>query len=132
MLNLSGESKMSKRTLSSSFTLDEDPASASKKVMSAFTGGRATVEEQRRIGGQADICPVYDLYKFHFALNDEHVKRVYDECVGGIRMCGECKAEVAGLIRKYLEKHQKKRKSLMKDAQELLDKSRQYLASTGN
>jgi tryptophanyl-tRNA synthetase len=132
MLNLSGESKMSKRTLSSSFTLDEEPASASRKVMSAFTGGRATVEEQRRIGGQADICPVYDLYKFHFALNDEHVKRVYDECVGGIRMCGECKIEVAGLIKKYLSQHQKKRESLMKDAQELLDKSKRYLSSTGN
>ena len=131
MLNLSGESKMSKRTLSSSFTLDEDTSSASKKVMSSFTGGRATIEEQRRLGGQADICPVYDLYKFHFGLNDDHVKRVYDECVGGIRMCGECKREAAGLVKKYLEQHRKKRESLMVDARELLARSEAYLASAG-
>ena len=132
MLTLSGESKMSKRTLSSSFTLDEDPASASKKVMSAFTGGRSTIEEQRKLGGRPDICPVYDLYKFHFALDDDHLKRVYDECAGGIRMCGECKSEAAGLVRKYLGQHKKRREALMKDAQELLEKSRKYLASTGN
>ncbi len=132
MLALTGESKMSKRTLSSSFTLDEDPSSASEKVMTAFTGGRATIEEQRRLGGRPDICPVYDLYKFHFGLDDDHVTRVHDECAGGIRMCGECKGEAAGLVRKYLLQHKKKRESLTKDAQELLDKSKHYLASTGN
>ncbi|MDA4128352.1 MAG: tryptophan--tRNA ligase [Thaumarchaeota archaeon] len=132
MLTLSGDSKMSKRNLSSSFTLDESPASAAKKVMSALTGGRATVEEQRRIGGQPDICPVYDLYKFHFATDDLHVKRVYDECAGGVRMCGECKSEAAGLVKKYLEQHQKKRESLMPDARELLVRSKAYLASAGN
>ncbi len=132
MLNLTGESKMSKRTLSSSFTLNEDPSSASEKVMAAFTGGRATIEEQRKLGGRPDICPVYDLYKFHFGLDDDHVKRVHEECAGGVRMCGECKGEAAGLVRKYLVQHRKRRESLMKDAQELLDKSKQYLASTGN
>ncbi len=132
MLSLTGESKMSKRTLSSSFTLGEDPSAASEKVMAAFTGGRATIEEQRRLGGRPDICPVYDLYKFHFGLDDDHVTRVHDECAGGIRMCGECKGEAAGLVRKYLVQHRKKRESLMKSAQELLDKSRHYLASTGN
>jgi tryptophanyl-tRNA synthetase len=131
MLNLSGESKMSKRNLAASFTLDENPASAVKKVMSAFTGGRATEEEQRKIGGRPDICPIYDLYKFHFATSDEHVEKVYSECVGGIRMCGECKSEVAVLVKDYLEKHQKKRESLMTDARELLVSSKKFLASTG-
>ena len=47
--------KMSKRSAASSFTLNEDPSSAAKKVMAGFTGGRASVEEQRkhrRGGGQ--------------------------------------------------------------------------------
>ncbi len=132
MLTLTGESKMSKRTLSSSFTIDDDPSSAVKKVMAAFTGGRATVEEQRRLGGEADKCPIYDLYRFHFATDDEHCTRVYDECIGGIRLCGECKREAAGLVKKSLETLERKRRSLIGDAQELLEKSRRYLASAGN
>ena len=83
---------MSKRSAASSFTLDEDPSSAAKKVMSGFTGGRASVEEQRKLGGEADKCPIYDLYLFHFAMEDEYAKRVYDECYKGVRMCGDCKA----------------------------------------
>ena len=128
---LTGGFKMSKRDPSSGFTLDEDPRSAVKKVMAAFTGGRATVEEQRRLGAEADKCPVYDLYRFHFAIDDEHVQRVYDECTGGIRLCGECKQEAAALVKKYLEAHQKKRVSLLGDARELLTKNRRYLASIG-
>jgi len=128
---LTGGFKMSKRQAASGFTLDEDPRSATKKVLAAFTGGRATVEEQRRLGAEADKCPVYDLYRYHFALDDEHVQRVYDECTGGIRLCGECKEEAAALVKKYLVVHQEKRASLMKDAQELLAKSRRYLASVG-
>jgi tryptophanyl-tRNA synthetase len=97
--------------------------------MAGVTGGRATVEEQRRIGGEADKCPIYDLYLFHFAIEDEYAKRVYDECYGGMRMCGDCKKELAVIVKKYLEEHQKKRESMMKDAEELLEKSRKTLDS---
>jgi tryptophanyl-tRNA synthetase len=126
---LSGDAKMSKRTHASSLTLEDTPSSAAEKVMSSFTGGRATVEEQRRLGGEADKCPIYDLYLFHFAENDEHAKRVYDECVSGTRMCGGCKKEAATLVKRFLEQHRKKRDSLMKDAIELLAKSKSYLAT---
>jgi tryptophanyl-tRNA synthetase len=132
MLSLSGDSKMSKRVSSSSITLEDQPAAAARKVLTAFTGGRATVEEQRRLGGEADKCPVYDLYRFHFALNDEHSQRVYDECIGGVRMCGDCKKEAAGLVKAFLEEHQKKRRALEKDAQELLAKSKDALSSRGS
>jgi len=131
MLSLNGDEKMSKRAEASLLTLDDAPASASSKVLSAFTGGRDTVEEQRHLGGRPDICPVYDLYQFHFAHDDEHVKRVYRECTKGIRLCGECKQEAAGLVKKFLEDHHKRREALMNDAKELLAKSRNYLASTG-
>jgi len=127
MLSLSGDSKMSKRTLSTSFTLDDPPAEATKKVMNSFTGGRDTVEEQRRLGGRADICPVYDLYRFHFGKDDAHVERVYYECTKGIRLCGECKQEAAGLVKKYMAAHQKKRNSFLREARRLLAKSSRSL-----
>jgi len=131
MLSLNGDEKMSKRTEASLLTLEDASALASRKVLSAFTGGRDTVEEQRSHGGRPDICPVYDLYRFHFAHDDEHVERVCSECSEGIRLCGECKQEAAGLVKKFLENQQKRREALMNDAKELLAKSRSYLASTG-
>lgn len=131
MKSLAGSEKMSKRSEASLLTLDDGPAAASRKVMSSFTGGRDTVEEQRRLGANADICPIYDLYQFHFGLDDDHVKRVYYECTKGIRLCGECKQEVLVLVKKFLEEHRKKSDSMMSDAKDLIAKSRDHLASTG-
>src|SRR5271157_3031020 len=131
MLSLTGDQKMSKRSEDSLLTLEDSQASASRKVLTAFTGGRDTVEEQRRLGGRADICPVYDLYRFHFARDDEHVERVYHECTKGIRLCGECKQEANGLVKEFLSEHRKKRDSMIGDAEELLAKSRDYLMSKG-
>jgi len=129
-LSLNGQTKMSKRDASSSLTLEDPPSLASKKVLSAFTGGRATEEEQRRLGGEADKCPVFELYSYHFDPDDDHVNRVHYECVEGIRMCGPCKKEAAALVKASLEEQQKKRDSLMSDARELLVKSRQYLRTS--
>jgi tryptophanyl-tRNA synthetase len=131
MLGLAGSDKMSKRSADSLLTLDDSPKEAARKVSSAFTGGRDTVEEQRRLGARADICPVYDLYRFHFATDDEHVKKVYNECTKGQRLCGECKHEAIGLVKSFLEAHHKKRDSMMDDAKELLQKSRAFLGSAG-
>ena len=131
MLGLGGADKMSKRSADTLLTLDDPTKDASRKIMTAFTGGRDTVEEQRRLGGRPEICPVYDLYRFHFARDDEHVKLVYHECTKGIRLCGECKQEAVGLVKNFLEDHRKKRDSMMNDARELLAKSRDYLTSTG-
>jgi len=79
-------------------------------VKSATTGGRATAEEQREKGGRADECPVYELYAYLLAGDDdEFAKEVYDECVGGERLCGGCKEQAAELMEAFLEDHQEKR-----------------------
>ena len=131
MLSLNGSDKMSKRATDSLLTLDDRAKDATRKVSTAFTGGRDTVEEQRRLGGRADICPIFDLYKFHFARDDEHVEKVHHECTKGIRLCGECKQEAAGLVKAFLADHQERRDSMMDDARELLANSRRRLSSAG-
>jgi tryptophanyl-tRNA synthetase len=131
MLGLGGSDKMSKRSENDLLTLEDTPRDSSKKILSAFTGGRDTVEDQRRLGGRADICPIYDLYRFHFARDDQHVKTVYHECTKGIRLCGECKQEAAGLVKSWLVEHGERRDSMMGEAKELLSKSREYLSSAG-
>lgn len=125
--SLTGDSKMSKRDPMSMLTLDDSPKLAQKKVMNALTGGRTTIEEQRKLGGEPDKCVVYDLYREHFIEDDEKTTKVYNECKGGERMCGDCKLEIANFITDYLNKHQQKRKKLFDTATVLLDEGREKM-----
>jgi tryptophanyl-tRNA synthetase len=109
MTGLTG-GKMSSSIPASHISLLDDPGDGYDKVKSATTGGRATAEEQREKGGRADECPVYELYAYLLAGDDdEFAKEVYDECVGGERLCGGCKEQAAELMEAFLEDHQEKR-----------------------
>jgi len=90
------------------FTTDA-PEDAAKKVMRSFTGGRATIKEQKEKGGNPDICPVYDYYYFIMENDDSKVKEVYEDCKSGSLLCGECKSTLAVKVKGFLVEHQKKR-----------------------
>jgi tryptophanyl-tRNA synthetase len=122
--SLKGDNKMSKRDPMTMLTLDDTPKEAKKKILAAFTGGRATVEEQRRLGANPNICPVYDLYLYHFVEDDSIVKTVHDECVSGARLCGDCKLQAAGYVESFLMKHQEKREKKISQAEALLEQSK--------
>ncbi len=108
MTGLTGD-KMSSSKPETSIFLTEDPDAAAKKLRSSVTGGRDTAEEQRRLGADPTKCPVYELYLYHLAQDDEHLQTVHDECKGGERLCGGCKGEAAGLLVEFLKEHQEKR-----------------------
>ena len=109
MTGLTG-GKMSSSIPASHISLLDDPEEGYDKVKAATTGGRETAEEQREKGGKAEECPVYELYAYLLTGDDdEFAKRVYDECVGGERLCGDCKEQAAQLMREFLADHQAKR-----------------------
>ncbi len=117
MTGLTG-GKMSSSIPASHISLLDDPEDGYDKVRSATTGGRETAELQRELGGEADKCPVYELYAYLLSGDDdEFAKEVYDECVGGERLCGGCKEQAAELMKEFLADHQEKRA----EAEELLD-----------
>ena len=93
---------------SSLFTTDSSKA-AKRKVMDAFTGGRATVEEQRRLGANPDICPIYHFYEYVFEPSDEHLAEVEATCRSGARLCGDCKLELWSKIEPFLTRHREAR-----------------------
>ncbi|ESP87961.1 tryptophan--tRNA ligase [Candidatus Halobonum tyrrellensis] len=117
MTGLTG-GKMSSSIPASHISLLDDPEEGYEKVRAATTGGRDTAEEQRELGGRADECPVYELYAYLLAGDDDgFAEEVYEECVGGERLCGGCKEQAAELMREFLEEHQEKRE----EAEELLE-----------
>jgi tryptophanyl-tRNA synthetase len=126
--SLKGDYKMSKRDPLSMITLSDGPELVKKKVMDAFTGGRATVKEQRELGGEPWKCPVYELYLYHFVDDDEIVKRAYDECVNGERICGDCKLEILKYITKFLKEHQERRERYIDVAEGLLKEGSELLS----
>lgn len=119
--SLSGSEKMSKRDPMSVLTLNEDPKLVRRKISNALTGGRATVEEQRRLGGEPDKCVVYEYYRDHFLEDDARLLKIREECLTGRRLCGECKAELADLVVDYIERHGEKKASMMDLARNLVE-----------
>jgi tryptophanyl-tRNA synthetase len=119
---LDGSPKMSKRNPISYFTLEEKPDIIAKKISNAFTGGRPTAEEQRRLGANPDICPIYDLYLFHFFERDEDVTKLcHYECKGGKILCGEDKQRLIKLVQDFMKEHQRKRLQYIDKAKEILE-----------
>ncbi|MFH1403829.1 MAG: tryptophan--tRNA ligase [Candidatus Altiarchaeota archaeon] len=100
--------KMSSSNTKSYIALTDDPDEAAGKVMRAKTGGRETLEEQKRIGGEPEKCVVYELYLYHLIDDDIELSRIYHECRSGKLMCGDDKKNCAELVRKFLVKHQAK------------------------
>ncbi|MCD6414716.1 MAG: tryptophan--tRNA ligase [Candidatus Diapherotrites archaeon] len=95
------------------FTTDK-PEDAKRKVMKAFTGGAATVEEQRKHGGKPEICSVFQYYAFLFEDDDKKLEERRNACKSGALLCGECKKELAERVAKFLKEHQKKREQAKK------------------
>ncbi len=93
---------------SSLFTTDSTEA-AKEKIMDAFTGGRATVEEQRRLGANPDICPIFAFYQYVFEPDDGKLAEVERTCRSGERLCGECKLELWSKVQPFLERHREAR-----------------------
>jgi len=90
------------------FTIDS-PEVAEKKIWDAFTGGRPTVEEQKVLGGDPSICPVYYYEYYLFEEDDEKLKEIHDKCRSGELLCGEHKAMLSEKVKRFLQEHQKRR-----------------------
>ena len=99
------------------FTVDP-PDVVKRKVWNAFTGGKPTVAEQRKMGGDPAICTVFQYFLFMFEEDDEKLAERERRCKAGEILCGECKNELADRINSFLEEHRKKRE----EARNILDK----------
>jgi tryptophanyl-tRNA synthetase len=110
--------KMSSSIPESYIALTDKPEDGAKKVMRAITGGRVTLSEQKKLGGEPDKCSVYELLLYHLVEDDNELLEVYKDCVGGTRVCGNCKKFTAELMRRFLKDHQEKREA----AKEMLGK----------
>lgn len=103
------------------FTTD-NPEEVEEKVHEAFTGGRATAKEQRELGGEPEICPIF-LYEYYFLEpDDEKVEKIKRRCKEGKLLCGEHKRKFTKKVNQFLTKHQQRREKAKDEVDRFLVK----------
>ena len=104
---INNEKMSSSKPETAIFTIDE-PEKIEKKVKNTFTGGQPTVALQRKLGGNADICPVFWYLNYLFDSEGESIER-YANCRGGNLLCGECKGDLIKKVKPFMNNIQIKR-----------------------
>lgn len=89
------------------FTTDTEEA-IDKKISSAFTGGQPTVELQRKLGANFNICSVFWYLRYFFDTEKESDERAR-KCRAGELLCGECKCNLKDATKPFIADFKKKR-----------------------
>ncbi len=112
--------KMSSSNPESYIALTDPPEEAARKLMKALTGGRITAEEQRRLGGEPEKCPVYEMNTYHLIQDDKELAELYDACRSGKLLCGRCKRETAERLKNFLREHQERLKQALEEVPKIV------------
>lgn len=94
--------RMSVKNPKSLILLDEASEQIKRKLQRSFSGGHLTSEEQRRKGGNPHLCSFFKIAEV--LQSCDTTTRMYQECVSGTSLCGECKKKhVPTLVEKIHE-----------------------------
>jgi len=99
--------KMSSSEPETAIFLDDSEEIAEKKLKNAFTGGRESIEKQKELGGQPNICRIFEMYRFHYP-EDDFVKKIEKDCKAGKLMCKNCKKQCIDFVISFLRNHHKR------------------------
>ena len=94
--------------------LTDDEETIRRKIMKyAFSGGRPTIEEHRRLGGipEIDVSFLYLLY--FFEEDDKKIREVEEKYRSGEMLTGELKEYASKKIAEFLKEHQKRREKVI-------------------
>jgi len=113
--------KMSASDPSSYIAPTDSPEEVKRKINKyAFSGGRDTLEEHRKYGGNPDIDVSFQYLKFFFEDDDKKLKKIYDDYKSGKMTTGELKAYTIEKINAFLKVHQRKREEAKKLVEKFL------------
>jgi tryptophanyl-tRNA synthetase len=102
--------KMSSSDPYSYIALTDDPKTVKYKIMKhAFSGGRGSVEEHRKLGGNPEVDVAYRMLYMMFEPDDRKIKKIHDDYRSGKMLTGELKQITIEKVNSFLEKHREKR-----------------------
>lgn len=113
--------KMSSSDPTSYIALTDSPEEVERKIKKyAFSGGKTTLEEHRKLGGNPDIDISYQYLKMMFEPDDKKLQKIYDEYKTGKLLSGELKQILIAKINLFLKTHQKNREKSKKQIDKFL------------
>lgn len=118
------ETKMSSSDPFSYIALTDSPQEVREKILKhAFSGGRGSLAEHRKLGGNPDVDIAYQYLKMFFEPDDKKLKKIHDDYKSGKLLTSELKNYLIDKINAFLKEHQKKRELAKKLADKFIFKS---------
>ncbi|XP_032406344.1 tryptophan--tRNA ligase, cytoplasmic-like [Xiphophorus hellerii] len=106
------QTKMSASDANSSIFLTDTPKQIKNKVNKhAFSGGKDTVEEHRKYGGNADVDVCF-MYLTFFLEDDEQLEKIRQDYTSGALLTGELKKILIETLQPMIAQHQERRKQV--------------------
>ncbi|MBI4148213.1 tryptophan--tRNA ligase [Candidatus Woesearchaeota archaeon] len=104
------EGKMSSSEAHHAILLSDSPAEVKEKVTKhAFSGGRTTLAEHRKLGGNPDVDVAFQWLQAFLEEDDAVVKKLYADYKSGKLLSGEMKQVLIDKLNGFLGRHQKAR-----------------------
>jgi tryptophanyl-tRNA synthetase len=118
-----GGGKMSSSDPNSFISLTDSPKEVETKIKKyAFSGGKNTLEEHRRLGGNPDVDVSFQYLKYLFEEDDKKLQKIHEDYKSGKLTTGELKEITIEKINKFLKEHQKKRELARKEIGKFIGK----------
>lgn len=100
--------KMSSSIKESAIWLTDDEKTVKKKINKyAFSGGKETIEEHRKKGGDISVDVSFQWLNIFFEPDDKRMQEIKEEYTSGRMLTGELKEILIGKVNSFLEKHRK-------------------------
>jgi tryptophanyl-tRNA synthetase len=121
--SLKGEGKMSSSDESSYIAMTDLPKEVERKIKKyAFSGGRDTLEEHRKKGGNPEVDVSFQYLRMFFEPDDAKLKKIEQDYRTGKMLTGELKEYLIKKINAFLSEHQKRREKAKKQVNEFIYK----------
>ncbi len=101
------------------YTVDDEKTVAKKINKYAFSGGRDTVEQHRKLGGRPEVDVAYQWLTF-FEEDDAKLSKIYNDYKSGELLSGELKAILIDKLNAMLKNHQKAREKAKSRVEEFM------------
>ena len=116
-----GGGKMSSSDPTSFIALTDSPEEVKRKINKyAFSGGQATIEEHRKLGGNPDVDVSFQYLRMFFEPDDAKLAKIEKDYRSGKMLTGELKQILIEKINAFLKEHQLKREQAKKQLDKFL------------
>ena len=115
------DGKMSASEADTAIWLTDDESIVKKKIMKyAFSGGKATIEEHQRLGGDTHTDVSYQWLSILFEEDNKKLQQIHDNYESGKLLTGELKQILVDKINAFLGEHRANRKKAEKKVDQYL------------